>query len=70
MSLKETEETDTKFSLHSSSDNRVGGFFCNEIGNIPYMCSNNGNTLPGLESQSKSHCHFITDLDSPSGTVP
>ncbi|GMY26062.1 AP2-like ethylene-responsive transcription factor At1g16060 [Fagus crenata] len=47
---KETEETDTKFSLHSSSDSGVGGFFCNEIGNIPYMCSNNGNTLPGLES--------------------
>lgn len=47
---KDTEESDTKISLHASIDNGVGGFFCNEIGNNSYTCSNNGNKLPGLES--------------------
>ena len=47
---KDTEERDTKILLHASIDNGVGGFFCNEIGNNSYMCLNNGNKLPGLES--------------------
>ena len=47
---KDTEERDTKILLHASIDNGVGGFFCNEIGNKSYMCLNNGNKLPGLES--------------------
>ena len=47
---KDTEESDTKILPHASIDNGVRGFFCNEIGNNSYMCSNNGNKLPGLES--------------------
>ncbi|KAE8023315.1 hypothetical protein FH972_009025 [Carpinus fangiana] len=56
---KEYEENDTKFPVHTVNDNGVGGIFHNEIGNIAYMCSTDGNSLPGLISPQENTSRFI-----------
>ncbi|XP_059658309.1 AP2-like ethylene-responsive transcription factor AIL5 [Cornus florida] len=55
VSDEETEENDTKKKFRLGTDDEFGGMFYAGTGSLPpYVCSSNGDKLPGLESQGEN----------------
>ncbi|KAF8378404.1 hypothetical protein HHK36_029743 [Tetracentron sinense] len=60
----EIDEDDTRHREQIGSDEEYGGIFYEEISNIPYASSSNGENLPGIELQGQSLWNSILSMSS------